>query len=189
MGIFDSISSLFDTAIGDVLGTASGSYLGGSNAGSPSTLSVNYPPYMPQTFNEPIYQPVMAGSSMVPMIVGAGRSLMRFPSLAAAITALGQQFGKRFTPEMIWRMIKSGGPGLVAGLIGAQAMNELFVWKSTHKGRRMNVANTKALRRSLRRLKGFEKLSSRVSAQLARTSHRRGRSKRCGTCRKTPCSC
>jgi hypothetical protein len=77
---------------------------------------------------------------------------------------------------------------MVAALIGGAAMSELAVWKSTHKSRRMNPANTRALRRSLRRLKSFDRLASRTQQALGR---RRGgaRRGRCGTCRKSPCSC
>jgi len=132
--------------------------------------------------------PVM--STMPAIVGGVGRALARFPSLSTALVALSQQFGKRFTPEMLWRMIRMNGPGLVGGLIGVAAMNELAVWKSTHKSRRMNVANTTALRRSVRRLKGFDRLAHRVSAQLSRVGgKRRSSARRCGTCRKSPCSC
>ncbi len=197
MGLFDGISDLFDTAVSGLFGSASGSYLGGSDqlgGGGASFLPVSYQPFQTQTFQNPVTYatPTMAS---VPAIGGAvmvgARSLMaRFPSLWAAITALTQQFGKKFTPEMLWRMAKQNGPTMVVGLIGAAAMNELMVWKTTHKTRRMNPANTRALRRSLRRLKSFDRLAGRVSGQLARTGHRRARrSTRCGTCRRNPCSC
>jgi hypothetical protein len=191
MGIFDSVFSTFDNAISDVFGTSSGSFLGGSSANSSSFLPVNYG--YPTSYEQP--QPQVY-NVQAPMVIQGGmavaRSLAtRFPALAAALSALGSQFGKAFTPEMVWRMLKQNGPALVGGLIGGAAMNELAVWKTTHKGRRMNVANTKALRRSVRRLKGFDRLSHRVSAQLSRVggSRRRSSSRRCGTCRKSPCSC
>lgn len=162
--------------------------MGGSDYGSPALYPVSQ-----QSFPQPTYQMTAAAA---PMIVEggmmAGRALMsRFPQLWAAIGALSQQFGRRFTPEMVWRMLRTYGPNMVVGLIGAAALNELMVWQTTHKRRRMNVANTKALRRSVRRLKGFDRLSHRVSAQLGRVAGRRrsGASRRCGTCRKNPCSC
>lgn len=196
MGLFDDVFSTFDNAISGIFGggtTTSGSYLGGSSGDSTSFLPINYPTFQGPQFQAPVpyAQPTMA---QVPQIAGGamtmGRSLMRFPSLWSAIVALSQQFGKKFTPELLWRMLKANGPGLVGGLIGAAALSELAVWKSTHKSRRMNPANTKALRRSVRRLRSFDKLAGRVSSQLARVGgHKRRSSRRCGTCRKNPCSC
>lgn len=202
MGLFDGITDLFDNAVSGLFGTA-GSYLGGSGPGSSSVLSLGVQPYSPMNFENP-FSPSSAYAAAPPMsaavvaaggtMVAVGRSLAtKFPSLYAAIVALSQQFGRKFTPEMVWRMLKMQGPGMVVGLIGAAAMNELFVWKTTHKTRRMNPANTKALRRSLRRLKSFDRLSHRVSSQLHRGGRRRSSSRTtqviCGTCRKSPCRC
>jgi hypothetical protein len=191
MGLFDSIIGTVESAVGNVFGSTAdagnlGSYLGGpvdsGNVGSsPFPVSAPAP--------APVYMNTMASVPM--MIQGAGRMLQRFPNLSTSLIALSQQFGKRFTADQVWRMVKSAGPQMVVGLIGAAAMQELFVWKTTHKTRRMNVANTKALRRSVRRLKGFDRLAHRVSGQLARVggTRRRSASRRCGTCKKSPCSC
>jgi hypothetical protein len=191
MGLFDSVFSTFDNAVSGLFGSSSGSLLGGSNEPGYTFLPpLGYQEPVPQSY--PMPAPVYQNVQMSPMVVAGGRMLMqRFPQLWAAIGALGQQFGRKFTPEMLWRMLRSNGPGMVGGLIGAAALNELAVWKTTHKGRRMNVANTRALRRSVRRLKGFDRLSHRVSAQLGRVAGRRrsvGRS-RCSSCRKSPCAC
>jgi hypothetical protein len=135
----------------------------------------------------PVQNPVQIGA----VVAGGMRLASKFPALYAALVALGQQFGRRFTPELLKRMIKTYGVSLVAGLIGSAALTELSIYSTTHKRRHMNVANTRALRRSVRRLKGFEKLAHRVSAQLGRLSSRgRSRSRgRCSTCRKSPCTC
>lgn len=192
MGLFDDISSVFDSAVSNIFGggsSNSGSFLGGLDVGGSSPFPVNpnvsYPIYQPQ----PVYQNTMAS---VPMVMQGSRALFaRFPALATSLTALSQQFGTKFSVDKLMRMVRSAGPGLVVGLIGQQALQELFVYQSTHKRRRMNVANTKALRRSVRRLKGFDRLSHRVSGQLARVggSRRRSASRRCGTCRTSPCKC
>jgi hypothetical protein len=70
-------------------------------------------------------------------------------------------------------------------------VSELVTFSTTKRARRkrMNPANTRALRRSLRRLQSFERLSSRVSQQLYRRQGMRRSTKRCRTCRKTPCMC
>jgi hypothetical protein len=137
---------------------------------------------------QPMYQNTMAG---VPQVMGGvARWAMSFPSLWQALQMLRANYRVPMTVDKLWRLVKSAGPQMVVGLIGAAALNELFVYHSTHKRRRMNVANTKALRRSVRRLKGFDRLSHRVSAQLSRVGGTRRRSsRRCGTCHKSPCSC
>lgn len=123
-------------------------------------------------------QPVM--STMPAIATGVARWAMQFPSLWQAVQTIRANYRVPMTVDKLWRMLKTAGPSVVAGLIGAQAMNELFMYHSTHKTRRMNVANTKALRRSLRRLKGFDRLSHRVSAQLHRGGKRK--SSKSGSC-------
>lgn len=190
MGLFDSIITTVDSAFGNVFGNTSdsgntGPYLGGPNESS----NIGSTPFPVTSTPSPVYQNTMAG---VPALMGVGRNaLARFPNLQTSLIALSQHFGTRFSVDKLFRLVKSAGPGLVVGLIGQQALQELFVYRSTHKSRRMNVANTKALRRSVRRLKGFDRLAHRVSSQLARVggTRRRSASRRCGTCRKSPCAC
>lgn len=191
MGIFDDLTSSLESAVGSIFGgsdAAAGSNLGGySGGGSP------FPVVNQIAQPAPVYQPTyMNTMAMAPALMAGSRALMaRFPNLSTALIALSQQFGRKFSPDQAWRMLKTYGPSMVVGLLGQVAIQELMVWKSTHKTRRMNVANTKALRRSVRRLKGFDRLSHRVSSQLARVggTRRRSASRRCGTCRKSPCSC
>jgi hypothetical protein len=142
-------------------------------------------------YAQPQYQNVMAMAPAMQAATGVARWAMSFPSLWQAVQLLRANYRVPMTVDKLWRLVKSAGPQMVVGLIGAAALNELFVYHSTHKRRRMNVANTKALRRSVRRLKGFDRLSHRVSAQLSRVGggRRRSSSRRCGTCRKSPCSC
>lgn len=193
MGLFDSISDVFSSAVSDIFGggaSSSGSYLGGLDTGLSSIYSVGNFPTVPEYPTVPAYpQPTM---STVPMIGGMMRHwAMRFPALWTAVQSLSQRYGTKVTVERLWAMLRSSGPQFLVGLIGAAALNELFIYHATHKRRRMNVANTKALRRSVRRLKGFDRLSHRVSAQLSRVggSRRRASSRRCSTCRKSPCAC
>lgn len=78
---------------------------------------------------------------------------------------------------------------ILAGL-GLTALESymLTAWYSQRrKGRRMNPANARALRRAARRIRSFHKLCTHTD--LLKT---RGRSRsvgRCGSCRKNPCSC
>lgn len=105
--------------------------------------------------------------------------LSRMPSLQRAM-------------EIIRRMAKYLSPAITATALGItiSEMGMLMAANARKKKRRINPANTKALRRSMRRLHSFDKLASRVSAQLSHVGHRRRAStRRCGKCRRNPCSC
>jgi hypothetical protein len=190
MGIFDDLTGALDSAISGIFGGtgATGSqYVGGSD--QPGTPVYQYPVAQPQY--QQYAQPVMAMAPMLAGASGVARWAMSFPSLWQALQLIRANYRIPMTVDKLWSLVKSAGPVVVSGLIGAAALQELFVYHSTHKRRRMNVANTKALRRSVRRLKGFDRLSHRVSSQLARVGGRRHRSasRRCGTCRHSPCTC
>jgi hypothetical protein len=76
--------------------------------------------------------------------------------------------------------------------LGVSAMEAyvLTAWYSQKKKtRRMNPANSRALRRAARRIKGFHKLCQHTD--IIKT-HRRSApafGRKCGTCRKSPCGC
>lgn len=79
---------------------------------------------------------------------------------------------------------------ILAGLgLTAYEANLLTAWHSQRRrGRRMNPANSKALRRAARRIRSFHKLCTQTD--LLRASRRGGsRTQRCGTCKKSPCRC
>jgi hypothetical protein len=199
MGLFDSITGLFDSSSGGTSLDSSG------NAGVLDTLTTGVGD-LGSVFSSdgggapiPVAQPGDAMAypvmSTMPMIAraaasGISRWAVQFPSLWQALQKY-RASGVAMSIPKLWRMFKQVGPNVLAGYIGAMAVADLVTYKATHKNRRMNVANTRALGRSLRRLKGFERLSHRVSAQLSRTAHRGRRSstRRCGVCRKSPCSC
>lgn len=64
----------------------------------------------------------------------------------------------------------------------------LTIWHAQRrKGRRMNPANSKALRRAARRIRGFHKLCTHTD--LLKTRSRSVGRSRCGTCSKSPCRC
>lgn len=78
---------------------------------------------------------------------------------------------------------------ILAGLgLTALEANMLAAWYAQRKkGRRMNPANSRALRRAARRIKSFHRLCTHTDVLKTR-----GRSRsvgRCGSCRKSPCSC
>jgi hypothetical protein len=73
------------------------------------------------------------------------------------------------------------------GLTAVEA-NLLTAWHSQRRrGKRMNPANAKALRRAARRIRSFHKLCTHTDLLKSR-GRSAGRS-RCGTCRKSPCRC
>lgn len=178
MGLFDSFTDIFSSdSNGGFLSTlldAGSSALGGSNDGG-QFLPISYGGYnVPQMPSYPIGQPTMASVPMVARAAASGiaRWSAQFPSLWQAV----QRFrgnGVPMTVEKLYSALKRFGPSAMTGIIGAAALNDLITYKATHKRRRMNVANTKALRKSLRRLQGFENLSHKVSAQLSRACRTR----------------
>jgi hypothetical protein len=208
MGLFDSISTavtgLFDSGSGmapDATANAGliGDLMGGLGSltsfdpGTPAVLNGQGPSMNASSGFQsyPFPGQVTATSAMVPRIAtGVGRWAMQFPSLWQALQRY-RASGVAMSIPKLWRMFKNVGPSVLATYIGAAAVADLVTFKATHKNRRMNVANTHALRRSLRRLRGFERLSHRVSMQLARAAapRRRSASRRCNVCRKSPCSC
>jgi hypothetical protein len=79
---------------------------------------------------------------------------------------------------------------LLVGLgLGAYEASLLTIWHTQRrKGRRMNPANSKALRRAARRIRGFHKLCQHTDLlKTRRTSF--SRSSRCTSCKKSPCRC
>jgi hypothetical protein len=139
---------------------------------------------------QPSAVPVSAGSvPLAARAVAAGlpRWSAMFPNLWQAVRTKFPTLSASSAVSGLLSMLKKYGPNALVGMISAAAVQELMTYSITRKRRRMNVANTRALRRSLRRLKGFHRLSSRVSAQLG--GSRRRSAKRCGTCRRNPCSC
>lgn len=199
MGLFDSITGLFDPTSG-----AGGDLLSGLlDLGSPSmgggmAQPVNYFPtyqFDPNVYGQPEATPVM---SQVPAIAGAtGGALAKVT--APILFAIAQKLGLRRIPslvramEMIRKMAKWLSPAATATALGISVADlaTLMAANARKKRRRINPANTKALRRSVRRLQSFDHLANKVRSQLAHvgSKHSRRRVGRCGTCRKSPCRC
>jgi hypothetical protein len=206
MGLFDAITSLFDPSAGSDAGV--GIFSAGlgelgplvSELGTP--MQPNYVPtydFGAQSPPPAMGYPMVANTpvmSSVPMI-GGGSAAMR--AVGPILFAIARTLGLKGIPsvsramEIVRRMAKYLSPAATAAAIGISLadLGMLMAVSNRRKRRRMNPANTKALRRSLRRLGGFEKLAHRVSAQLGRTASkgRRRSVGRCRTCRKNPCSC
>ena len=185
MGLFDLFDSFtgdgFGSSILDIGQAAVGGFAQNLNVGQTVSYPVYQPTYPMQQYPEP--QPVMASVPMVARAAASGIAAwsVRYPSLWQAIQKMRGN-GAKVTIDRLYSMMRQWGPTALAGVIGSGAVAELISYKTTHKSRRMNVANTRALRRSLRRLKGFDRLSHRVSTQLSTScrSPRRSRfTKKC----------
>lgn len=172
MGIFDlaadALSGDWGGLLGDVFGT-------GFDSVSQPTQLVSYNPYLNQVgYQQPMAQPVMAAApAIATAATGVARWAMRFPNLWQYIQKLYANTRVRMSPEKLLGLLNKYGPAAMTTMVGAQVVSELMMYKATHKRRRMNVANTHALRRSLRRLRGFDHLAGRVKSQLAHSCHTR----------------
>lgn len=165
---------LFDGLLGDFAGDFIGNFVDEFGMGGLSGQ------FLPQPVSQPFYG---GGVQAIPVAAPAGqvatmaaRALAaglpawsaRFPALWQAVQKLRAQ-GSKVSLEQLKNMLRKWGPTALTGVIGAQAVADLVTYQMTHKRRRMNPANTKALRRSLRRLRSFDRLSSRVHVQLSRS--------------------
>ena len=202
MGLFDSIGNFFDTAVSDVTGLFSSagdvSNVGGlSVPGAPVPVTYSYsgfPPSMPGAYPQATPTMEVAGPVMQSLVRASG-----LPKWSALLPSLWQYVITTFprvAPSRavagLLALMRKYGPTALVSMLGAAVVNELMQYTVIKKRRRMNVANSRALRRSMRRLKGFERLSHRVSAQLSRAAGRSGRRRRssaCPTCHKVACIC
>jgi hypothetical protein len=119
---------------------------------------------------------VIAGAGGAVARAGAtvGRSFFnKWPNLAVAIQKM-KNAGQNVSRSKLYSMLKRFGPEFLvtAGIMSAAAVSELALAGPGH--RRMNPANSKALRRAQRRLKSFHRLCVDTDALRSR-----GRRKRC----------
>ncbi len=171
MGLFDGLIGDF---AGDVFGNVMEDFSFGGFVGDALQSFAPQPVARPVSYGG-MAQPVMASAPpLAARAIAAGLPAWsaRFPALWQAISKLRAQ-GTRATVEQLYGLLRKWGPASLSTVIGAAAVADLVSYRMKHKPRRMNPANTKALRRSLRRLKSFDRLSTRVSAQLSRNCRKR----------------
>jgi hypothetical protein len=129
----------------------------------------------PPIYEPPQSYPVAQAPANLPARARAAGLPMwsaRFPSLWQYLQT--HMLGSGAVGSLLSALTK-WGPAAMSTIVGAAVVADLINYKVSRKRRRMNPANTKALRRSLRRLKSFDRLAHRVSVQLHRGG-RRGRS-------------
>jgi len=105
-----------------------------------------------------------------------GRSFFnKWPNLATAIQKM-RNAGQNVSRSKLYSMLKRFGPDflITAGILTAAGVSELALAGPGH--RRMNPANSKALRRAQRRLKSFHRLCSDSDVLKSR---RRSCAKKC----------
>lgn len=142
-------------------------------------------PYAIQVANRPV-QPVSAGSVPGAVIRGAGAMARtgavvgraffnKWPNLATGIQKM-RNAGQNVSRSKLYSMLKRFGPEFLvsAGILTAAAVSELALAGPGH--RRMNPANSKALRRATRRIKSFHRLCG--DADIIKT-RRRSCAKKC----------
>jgi len=204
-GIFGGASAILGgISSGNYLGALQGAtQLGGGIASAfaptPSYATpMSYGPiYQPQ---QPVYQPAPSYPQAQPVMstfpVGAA-VMTRMAAITAPILAkIAVKLGLRARPSLNRAMdlIRKGAkllqsPEAVAAALGVTVaeLATLITTSNARKRRRMNPANSKALRRAARRIKSFHKLCTHTDVLKNRGRRSIGRS--CGTCKKSPCRC
>ena len=139
-------------------------------------------------------QPVMSAAPAFGVAAGA-IARVTAPILAKIAVKLGLRARPSLTRAM--EMVRKAAtiltsPEAVATALGITVaeLATLITTSSARKRRRMNPANSKALRRAARRIKSFHKLCTHTDVLRGRG---RGRAvavrSSCGTCKKSPCRC
>lgn len=202
--------------IAGILGAA-GSILGGSNLGmysdfgrlaggalqlagaalTPQPQQSYGPIYSPQPViyqTSPIAQPTAAGA--VPAFAMASG---RIAAIVAPILAkIAVKVGLRARPSLTraMDMVRKAAkllqsPEAVAAALGITVaeLATLITTSNSRKRRRMNPANSKALKRAARRIKSFHRLCTHTDVLKGRSRGSRARSVACGSCKKSPCRC
>jgi uncharacterized membrane protein YfcA len=191
-GIFDAFGGIFEGLGSTLFG---GLFGGGGGATVVPASSFAYPvPSFP--VGPPVAPPM---PEAIPTAAPAVRALTTIPRWAQSYPRIWQFIqrarasGRAVTLQSLLSLLRRFGPTALTAILGAELVADLVTLSATRAGRRrrMNPANVRALRRSVRRLQSFDRLSARVSAQLGRVaSRRRGpRRGRCMTCRANPCRC
>lgn len=117
---------------------------------------------------------IVGGAARAGAVVGRG-FFNKWPNLATSIQKM-RNAGQNVSRSKLYSMLKRFGPEFLvsAGILTAAAVSELALAGPGH--RRMNPANSKALRRATRRIKSFHRLCG--DADIIKT-RRRSCAKKC----------
>lgn len=165
------------------------------------------PNYVPQPVSQPVYGggypaiPVGTRAPVGPSSAGHAGSVMLAGTGGAALTqvvrgivgkisgTLGKTLSVASATALLRKLAKFfTSPEAIATYLGVTVgeLYQLYAYSSARKRRRMNPANSHALRRAARRIKSFHRLCQHTD--LLKSRGRRG-ARSCGTCRKSPCRC
>lgn len=204
-GILSSVGGILGGAnLGDYswvgqLGGAGLNIAGAALAPQPQPTYISAPIYSPSpsyAVAQPTMQaqPVMSAAPAFGVAAGA-IARVTAPILAKIAVKLGLRARPSLTRamEMIRKAAKIlTSPEAVATALGITVaeLASLITASSARKRRRMNPANSKALRRAARRIKSFHKLCTHTDVLRGRGRGRAVASRSsCGTCKKSPCRC
>lgn len=188
MAFFDS----FDWAgglvsdVGDTFGWGNILEAGTSIATAALAPSYSMPQYQNVGYQQPQAYPVAQQSTALATrarSAGLPAWSAKYPSLWQFIATKG--LGSGAIGSML-NLLTKWGPAALVGMWGAQVVSDLVNYKVTRKRRRMNPANSKALRRAARRIKGFHRMCGHIDLLKTRGRHR---APSCGTCKRSPCRC
>ena len=197
-GIFGGISNV-------VGGFSSGNYLSALQGGLQIAGSA-FAPQPTQMYGGPVYSPPPQ-IYQPPQIIQAQPAMSVFPAGAAAMTRLAAitapilakiavKLGLRARPSLNRAMdlVRKAAkiltsPEATAAALGITVaeLAQLITAHGARRRRRMNPANSKALRRASRRIKSFHKLCTHTDVLKGRG--RRSSPSRCVSCKKSPCRC
>lgn len=171
LGVVDWASDILDdVSFSDVLGAATTSFEAYQSF-QPQAGAVAVPVMskVPQVLPKVLGPTARAGATV-------GRSFFnKWPNLATAIQKM-RLMGQNVSRSKLYSMLKRFGPEFLvtAGIMSAAAVSELALAGPGH--RRMNPANSKALRRATRRIRSFHRLCG--DADIIKT-RRRSCAKKC----------
>lgn len=186
------------SALGQIAG-AGFNIAGAALTPSPQPSYISAPIYNPlpsYTMPAVTSQPAVQAQPVGAFGVAAGAiARMTAPILTKIAVKLGLRARPSLTRamEMVRKAAKIlTSPEAVATALGITVaeLATLITTSNARKRRRMNPANSKALRRAARRIKSFHKLCTHTDVLRGRG---RGRAvavrSSCGTCKKSPCRC
>lgn len=200
------LGGIFGGAANALSGFASGNYLGALQGGLQIASSAFAPSAVaPMPMYGPVYSPPPALPQHQPQVQ---QTAAVFPAGAAALTRLGAitapilakmavKLGLRARPslnramEIVRKTAKLlTSPEATAAALGVTVaeLAQLITAHGARRHRRMNPANSKALRRAARRIKSFHKLCTHTDVLRGR-GRKSSRGASCGTCKKSPCRC
>jgi len=199
-GIFGGLANV-------VGGFSSGNYLNalqgglqiaGSSFTSPAASFGPMPMYSPIYSPPPVIQQMPQAQPVMSVFPAGAAAVTRLAAITAPILAkIAVKLGMRARPSLTRAMdlIRKSAkiltsPEAVAAALGISIaeLAQLITASNARKRRRMNPANSKALRRAARRIKSFHRLCTHTDVLKGR-GRSRSRAVACGSCKKSPCRC